>query len=61
MKQVIQITAEDEIEEQYILEKFPEAVWFSLTGRTNFYLPDNEEYRTEIAEAVTHWEERNMK
>ncbi len=59
MKPMIQITAENEIEEQHILERFPEAVWVSLTGRTNFYLPNNESYRTEVEQIILEWEERN--
>lgn len=61
MKEVIQITTENNIEEQYILEKFPEAVWFNLTGRTNFYLPSSESYKTEAEEVISEWEERNEK
>lgn len=60
MKSVIQITTEGNIEDQYILEKFPEAVWVSFRGGTNFYLPDGEEYRTEVEVAILEWEERNM-
>jgi hypothetical protein len=61
MKEVIQITTENHIEEQYILEKFPEAVWFNLTGRTNFYLPTGESYKTEVESVILEWEERNEK
>ena len=60
MKAVIQITTDDNIEEQYILEKYPEAVWINLSGRTLFFLNDDEYNRTEILEVITQWEERNM-
>jgi hypothetical protein len=60
MKSVIQITTDGMVEEQHILEKYPEAVWVSLTGRTNFYLPDSEELRTEVEQVILEWEERNM-
>ena len=60
MKSTIQVTTESDIEEQYILEKFPEAVWVNLTGRTMFFLPENEGNRTEVEEAITEWEERGM-
>ena len=60
MKSTIQVTTESDIEEQYILEKFPEAVWVNLTGRTMFFLPDNDGNRTEVMEAITEWEERGM-
>ena len=60
MKSTIQVTTESDIEEQYILEKFPEAEWVNLTGRTMFFLPENEGNRTEVEEAITEWEERGM-
>jgi len=60
MKSTIQVTTESDIEEQYILEKFPEAVWVNLTGRTMFFLPENEGNRTEVEEAITEWKERGM-
>jgi len=60
MKSTIQVTTESDIEEQYILEKFPEAVWVNLTGRTMFFLPENEGNRTEVMEAITEWKERGM-
>jgi hypothetical protein len=38
-KKVIEIQAESYIEEQLLLESFPEAVWFTGVGNTRFYLP----------------------
>jgi hypothetical protein len=61
MKPVIQITSENNIEEQYLLERFPEAVWHHSGGLTRFYLPDGEEYRSEIKVAITEWEERTYR
>jgi len=60
MKLTIQVTTESNVEEQYILEKFPEAVWVNLTGRTMFFLPDNEGNRIEVEEVIQEWEERGM-
>lgn len=60
MKSTIQVITESNIEEQYILEKFPEAVWVNMTGRTMFFLPDNEGNRTEVEAAIMEWEERGM-
>jgi len=39
VKRVIEIKTEDYLEEQYILENFPQAVWFNHHGNTMFYLP----------------------
>jgi len=32
----------------------------NLTGRTMFFLPENEGNRTEVMEAITEWKERGM-
>ena len=48
MKQVIQITTNGNIEEQYILEKFPEAFWIPFHGGTNFFLPWSEGEKTKL-------------
>jgi len=37
---VIEIQAETYIEEQLLLEEYPEAVWFTGVGNTRFYLPE---------------------
>lgn len=60
MKSTIQVTTESDIEEQYILEKFPEAVWVNLTGRTMFFLDNNEMNKEEVKQAINEWEERGM-
>lgn len=38
-REVIEIQAENYIEEQLLLEEYPEAVWFTGVGNTRFYLP----------------------
>ena len=54
---VVEITAEDYIEEQQLLEKFPEAVWINLTGAsTMFYLAENR--KQEVIEFIQELEER---
>ena len=60
MKQrtVVEITAENYIEEQLLLEKFPEAVWINLTGRTKFYL--NENTKEEVVDFIQECEERGI-
>ena len=37
---VIEVQAESYIEEQLLIEAFPEAIWFTGIGPTRFYLPD---------------------
>jgi hypothetical protein len=60
MKQrtVVEITAENYIEEQLLLEKFPEAVWINLTGRTKFYL--NENTKEDVVDFIQEYEERGI-
>jgi len=55
-KKVIEIQTEDYIEEQYILEKFPEALWFNFSGKIIFYLP--EEFEDEIKNEIEEFERR---
>jgi hypothetical protein len=38
-RKVIEIEADSYIEEQLIMEAFPEAIWFTGVGGTRFYLP----------------------
>ena len=60
MKQrtVVEVTAENYIEEQLLLEKFPEAVWINLTGRTKFYLDENS--KEEAIDFIQECEERGI-
>ena len=62
MRSVIEIQVDNHLEEQYILEKFPEAVWISPAGfgvSTRFYLPYNEMTQSEVEQAIQEWEERS--
>ncbi len=38
-RKVIEVQAENYIEEQLFMEAFPEAIWFTGVGNTRFYLP----------------------
>ena len=51
-KKVIEIQAENYIEEQILLETYPEAIWFTGDGNTRFYLPEymEEEVNEKIEE-----------
>ncbi len=56
VRNVIEIKTEDYIEEQFILEKFPEALWFNYTGNIMFYLPNYLE--DEVNKAVEYIERK---
>jgi len=60
MKQrtVVEVQAESYIEEQLLLEKFPEAIWFNLSGNTMFYLP--EDTKEEVTSFIKECEERSL-
>lgn len=55
-KLVVQVKAESYIEEQLLLDRFPEAVWVNLSGRTLFFLPEDRE--SEIDEFIQECERR---
>ena len=46
-KKVIEVQTHNYIEEQLMLEAFPEAVWFTGVGNTRFYLPEYMEEEVE--------------
>jgi len=54
-KVVIELKSESYMEEQYLLDKFPDAIWLNLGGTTRFYLDVNEKER--VSEAITEWKE----
>ena len=51
-RKVIEVQAENYIEEQILLEAFPEAIWFTGVGNTRFYLDEymEEEVNEKIRE-----------
>jgi hypothetical protein len=60
MKQrtVVEVAAESYIEEQLLLEKFPEAVWINLGGSTIFYLDENS--KQDVIDFIQECEERGV-
>jgi hypothetical protein len=52
-KKVIEIQAESYIEEQLLMDAFPEAVWFTGVGSTRFYLPYNR--KEDVKEKMREW------
>jgi len=53
---VIELESESYIEEQFLLDRLPDAVWLNMGGSTKFYLPIEEKER--VLEAITDWKER---
>jgi len=52
-KKVIEIQAESYIEEQLLMDAFPEAVWFGGVGPTRFYLPYNR--KDDVKDKMNEW------
>jgi len=53
IKKMIAIRAESSMEEQFLLSKFPDAVWIALDGGINFYV--SETRTNEVLEVVREW------
>lgn len=56
-RSVIEVETSNIAEEQYILNKFPHAIWVALGEKTKFYIP-YEEYSI-VKEMVDEWEKKN--
>ena len=54
-KKMIAINAENYQEEQFLLSKFPDAVWINLDGGTVFYVPEG--MINEVLEVLREWKE----
>ena len=52
-KKVIEIQAESYIEEQLLMDAFPEAVWFTGVGSTRFYLPYDK--KDDVKQKIEEW------
>ena len=52
---VIEVEAESYLEEQYLLDQFPDAVWLNMGGQTRFYMDIDDKDR--VLEALTNWKE----
>ena len=55
-KKVIQVIAENYDEEQFLLNKFPEAWWDDRSGRMVFSISEHQE--NEVKEAINEYKER---
>jgi hypothetical protein len=57
-RRVVEIETSTYAEQQFILNRFPQAVWISVEeNKTRFYLP-NEMYQ-KIIGVIKEWEKRN--
>jgi hypothetical protein len=57
-RRVVEIETSTYAEQQFILNRFPQAVWISVEeNKTRFYLP-NEMYQ-KIIGVIKEWENRN--
>ncbi len=54
-KVVIELESETYMEEQFLLDRFPDAVWLNFGGSTKFYVDVDEKER--VLEAITKWKE----
>jgi hypothetical protein len=56
-RSVIEVETSNIAEEQFLLNKFPGAIWIALGERTKFYIP-YAEYHV-VQEMVDEWEKQN--
>jgi len=54
-KVVIELKSESYMEEQYLLDKFPDSIWLKLGSNTRFYLDIDE--KDSAIKAITEWKE----
>ena len=55
-KKVIQVIAENYEEEQFMLNRFPEAWWDDRSGRMVFSISEDKEF--EVQQAINEYKER---
>jgi hypothetical protein len=56
-KKMIAIQAENYQEEQFLLTKFPDAIWIALDWGTNFYV--SETRINEVLEVLNEWKRKS--
>ena len=52
---VIEVESESHMEEQFLLDRFPGAIWLNMGGQTKFFMDINE--KEEVLSALTEWKE----
>lgn len=52
---VIELESESYMEEQFLLDRFPDAVWLNMGGQTKFYMDIDDKER--VLGAMTEWKE----
>jgi hypothetical protein len=56
-KAVVEVETKSIEEEQFVLNRFPGAIWVALGERTKFYIPYVE--YTVVKEMISEWEKHN--
>ena len=56
-KSVVEVETSNIAEEQFVLNRFPGAIWIALGERTKFYIP-YAEYSV-VNEMISEWEKQN--
>jgi hypothetical protein len=56
-RSIIEVETSNIVEEQFVLNRFPSAIWVALGERTKFYIP-YAEYNV-VQEMVNEWEKQN--
>lgn len=54
---VVEVETNSIEEEQFVLNRFPSALWIALEKRTKFYIPYHE--YNEVKKTVNEWREHN--
>ena len=52
---VIELESESYLEEQFLIDRFPDATWLNQGGNTTFYISIDDNDR--VLKAITEWEE----
>ena len=55
-KMCYEVIADNYLEEQFLLSKFPDSIWFITEKNTRFYIP--KQHKTELVNAIGEWKER---
>lgn len=52
---VIELVSESYLEEQFLIDRFPDASWLNYGGNTRFYISIDDNDR--VLKAITEWKE----
>ena len=55
-KMCYEVVADNYVEEQFLLSRFPDSIWFITENNTRFYI--SKKYKNELVDAIGEWKER---